>query len=331
MYYDYQPILSRNALISFLVGERGDGKTFGAKKFVLNRYIEKKEEFAYIRRYSTEFETIEHFFDDLYDAGLFLTKELKVKKSKKQNIFYVNNKPAGYGIPLSTANTLKSTAYAKVKTIIFDEFILDPLGTHHYLKNEASQFCDLIETIARTRDVRVLCLANALSVSNPYFEFFNISLDKPGIKMYKNGLIAVDYIQCNEYRKFKQQTRFGQLLAGTDYAKYAVENQWYRDNSDFIKARDPKAHFCYGLMLSNKTYGVWTTGLEWFISEAYDPSCKTIIACRFDDHGSGRILLPASKSRTLRLLANAYQQGCLYFDNQMLKNNCLPILKRALE
>lgn len=43
MFYDYQKILSYNALINILLGERGVGKTYGASKFVLKRFKNKKK------------------------------------------------------------------------------------------------------------------------------------------------------------------------------------------------------------------------------------------------------------------------------------------------
>ena len=81
----------------------------------------------------------------------------------------------GFVLPLSVANILKSTSFNKVSTIIFDEFIIDK-GCYRYLANEVEQFLDMVETIARLRDVRVLFLGNAISVTNPYFTYFNLTL-----------------------------------------------------------------------------------------------------------------------------------------------------------
>jgi recombination protein RecT len=41
-------------MINILIGERGVGKTYGATKFVINQFIKKGEQFAYIRRYKPE-------------------------------------------------------------------------------------------------------------------------------------------------------------------------------------------------------------------------------------------------------------------------------------
>ena len=47
-------MLSYNAILNFIIGERGVGKTYGAKKHVVNRFIKKGEQFVYLRRYKTE-------------------------------------------------------------------------------------------------------------------------------------------------------------------------------------------------------------------------------------------------------------------------------------
>lgn len=76
---------------------------------------------------------------------------------------------------MSIANILKSSSYEKVDTIIFDEFLIDK-GSYHYLQNEVTQLLDVIETVARLRDIRVIFLGNAISITNPYFNYFNLTL-----------------------------------------------------------------------------------------------------------------------------------------------------------
>ena len=41
-WYDLSRVLSYNALLYFVIGERGVGKSFSAKKYVINHYIKKK-------------------------------------------------------------------------------------------------------------------------------------------------------------------------------------------------------------------------------------------------------------------------------------------------
>ena len=46
LYYDYSRILTYNAFLNFLIGERGVGKTYGASKMVVKKAIQNGEEFA---------------------------------------------------------------------------------------------------------------------------------------------------------------------------------------------------------------------------------------------------------------------------------------------
>ena len=163
IFYNYTNVLSYSALFNFILGERGVGKTYGALKFVINRFIKSGEQFVYLRRYKSELKkSVPHLFDSLIQNEEFPDNNLFVRG----DTFYIDGKVAGYAIALSTSNILKSTSFSKVKTIIYDEFLIDR-GTYHYLSNEIISFLDLYETIARLREVRVLFLGNAISQANP--------------------------------------------------------------------------------------------------------------------------------------------------------------------
>ena len=144
MFYDYSKLISYNSLISFILGERGVGKTYGAIKMVISDFLKHGKQFVYLRRYSTELETsVPKFFDAIIENGEFPDHEFKIKKNKRLSTFLIDGKVAGYAVPLSTSIILKSTSFASVRTIIFDEFIIDR-GTYHYLTSECEKFLDLI-------------------------------------------------------------------------------------------------------------------------------------------------------------------------------------------
>ena len=94
MFYDFNKLLSYNALLNFVIGERGVGKSFGAKKFVISDYLKNENEFVYIRRYKTELDNAyEGFFDQLQNEGLFLDHTFKITSSKKKiDKFYIDFK-----------------------------------------------------------------------------------------------------------------------------------------------------------------------------------------------------------------------------------------------
>ena len=73
--------------------------------------------------------------------------------------------------------------------IIFDEFLLDNGGTYRYLKHEVTMMLDVIETVGRLRDIQVIFLGNSLSITNPYFAYFE--LDLPDTETGRNAYESI--------------------------------------------------------------------------------------------------------------------------------------------
>lgn len=105
MYYDYHKILSYNAFINILIGERRRSvKLIGASKMVIQKYLKKGEQFAYIRRYKPEIKkAVPNFFQALQTNNEFKEHIL----TTKGNNFYCDGQICGYAMTLSTAQDLK--------------------------------------------------------------------------------------------------------------------------------------------------------------------------------------------------------------------------------
>ena len=330
MWYDYSKALSYNAMFNFIIGERGVGKTFGAKKYVINRFLKKGEQFVYLRRYKTELKEscgdTGKFFGELQE--LFPEHNLSVSGHNIK----CDKKTMGYALALSVANILKSTSFNKVTTIIFDEFIIDK-GCYHYLQNEVEQLLDIVETIARLRDIRVFFLGNAISITNPYFTYFDLSLPyKSDIKTFKDGLILVNYIKNIEYREIKHETRFGKLIAGTKYSNYAIDNEFLRDSKTFIKKKSQNAQHYFIFKYKGETYGVWNDWKEGeiFFSKAYDPQCPIIFSVTSEDHNEQSIMLKLRSSVFFKSVIEHYRISKLFFESQTIKNNVMDLINRHL-
>lgn len=151
MYYNADDTLSRNRLFNFVVGARGAGKTYGAKKRAIKNFTEKGEQFVYLRRYDTEMpqSQMRNFFDDIMQE--FPDHEFKADRG----LFRIDKEVAGWYFPLSKAVMLKSMPFPNVTLIIFDEFIIGA-GAYRYLQNEVVTFLECYSTISRDRDVPVL-------------------------------------------------------------------------------------------------------------------------------------------------------------------------------
>lgn len=322
-------VLSYNSLFNYIIGERGVGKTFNSLEFCIKRFIKTGEQFIYLRRYKSELKkSVPHLFDALVTENKFPNNNIYTKGDS----LYCDNKIMGYAIPLSTSNILKSTSFDKVKTIVFDEFIIDK-GTYRYLPNEIECFLDLYETIARLRDVRVLFLGNAISSTNPYFAYFNLHLPyNSTFATFRDGLILVHYIKNEEYRKVKKASKFGQLIQDTQYSKYAIDNEFLRDSKYFIKHKSTNSKFFFVLNISGNRFGVWRdTNLdEIYVSQDIDPNCPISIAFLNDDHTDNTILVKSRTNPWFKSMIVHYRLGLLCFESQRIKNIVMEYLSRCL-
>lgn len=333
VYYNFDKLFSYNFLLAFVIGERGVGKSFNAKVAVLKKFLKTGEQFIYLRRYKTELDSaLATFWEDLQSNGYFTGLELKVKRKKMLTEFYCNGKVCGYALPLSTSNILKSTAFPLVKTIIFDEFMLDNGGTYRYLKNEVTMLLDVIETAGRLRDIQVIFLGNALSVTNPYFAYFNLSLPyNSEFKTFKDGLIVVNYIKNEAYREAKKNSKFGKLIDGTDYGRYAIENKMLRDNAHFLEKKPPDAKFYGVLIINGVPMGIWDSKSGYiYMSEDYDPNTTHKFVFDYNDHTEQTIYSDARHNMYLALCVRAYKYGMLRFENQKVKNNAVSLFNKCI-
>ena len=132
-FYDYHRILSYNCPVNCLFGERGVGKSYGAKKYVIEQYNKKGAQFLYLRRYDNEIKEIfektknqKDFFDDIKET--FPEHKLKAATRK----FYINGEIFGFAKRMTEAQDLKSSVYQNVKTIIIDEYPIENTRHRHY-------------------------------------------------------------------------------------------------------------------------------------------------------------------------------------------------------
>lgn len=337
IFYDFQKVLSYNALLNIIIGERGVGKTYGMKKFCVKRFLKQHKQFAYIRRYESDLDSSvgssqnNKFFEQIQNE--FPDSKFNIKKSKKVRSLIINNEVCGYALPLSSADSLKSSTYENVDIIIYDEFMLKPGSTQRYLKNEPEIILDLIETIGRLRDIRIFCLGNAISSTNPLMSYFNLSLPyNSEIKLYKDGLILVNYIKNEKYREVKKHTRFGKLIENTPYGKYAIDNEMMCDNKCFIKKKNKQSKFYFIFVLNGKYYGVWNdyqNGLM-FISKDYDPNCPIMYCLNSEDHNENTMYINPRRSLYFKSIINNYKIARLCFESQEIKNLVMEELYKYL-
>lgn len=336
-YYDFAKLLSFNAVYNFLCGGRGLGKTYGAKKKAISDAIKKGHQFVYVRRYKNELSAAKSsFFADLQAKGEFPNFDFRVQASYAQYapIGTRDEKKRtwttiGYFVALSTAASQKSVAYPLVRTIIFDEFIIEK-SVISYLPNEVIAFNEFYSTVDRYEDrVRVFFLANSVSIMNPYFINYEIwPDDEREIYTKDGGFVCVHFPKAEDFASEVMQTRFGRFIAGSEYADYAVGNAFADNHDAMLKSKDPDARPLFALETKNGTFSVWLnmfTG-EYHIQEKVPNNLpvKTMVASKMDSH---KTFLTFS-DRPLASMRTGFRHGRVAFDKQATRNTFAEIFNR---
>lgn len=193
--------------------------------------------------------------------------------------------------------------------------------------------CGLIETVSRLDDMRFFLLANSVTINNPYFVYFKLDLPyNTDIKLYKDGLLLLQYM-CNEdYRTLKKQTKFGRLISGTNYERYAVFNKFTTIDESFIEKKSSSSKFAFTLLYKNNYLGVW---LDWstnkfYISNDYFQD-GFLYSCTLEDQRPNTIFVKmAKRSYSFRLLLEAFQNSLVYYENKKIKELSLDIFRLLL-
>lgn len=189
-WYDYTEIDKKKAQYNLIVGERSNGKTYGAIKKAFTNYIENGKHTVMIRRFDEQLTPKN--IGDMWTSFIQNGEVEKISDGEYNSIIYYRRKwycayyddneneytkkdktPFMHALSLNTMeNTKSGFSDPDVTMIIFDEF----LTREYYLKNEFILFQNLLSTVIRSRDdVKIYMLANTVNFSAPYFREMGIS------------------------------------------------------------------------------------------------------------------------------------------------------------
>lgn len=319
-YYSYDRVLSYGAAINMIMGARGLGKTYGAKKFALKNAVNKHEKFIYLRRYNTELKQISTFFDDIQHEFPGYEFNLQGRTAVCRVIGDKKWREIGYFLALSTAGNVKSVPFPDVTSILFDEFIIET-GMSRYLPDEVTKFLDFYSTVDRYQDnTRVLMMSNSVSIMNPYFAQWQIMPGDHEIQRFGEGFICAHFVDSEQFAKEIANTRFGKFILKHDsrYAEYAVNNE-FRDNDDRLVCRKSgEARYKYTIRCDAGSFSVWEAIHAVFIQRRR-PRADEILYTITDDVREDEIGL-VTGDYMVRWLRAQYRRGRCFFDSAASRN-----------
>ena len=135
-----------------------------------------------------------------------------------------------------------------------------------------------------------------------------------------------------KYREIKKSTRFGQLIDGTEYGNYAIDNEFLRDSKAFISKKSKESKFYFTIIINNRKYGIWVDyqNANMSVSDDYDPLCPVIFSFNTDDHNEKTLLIRTRTSPFFKSVIEHYRLARLFFENQKLKNEVMTIISKFL-
>ena len=329
-YYGLHDLMTRGAAWNFIIGARGLGKTFAAKRYGIKEAIKNGHEFIYLRRTDVEQKKKETFFKDIQDA--FPDYDFRINGDKGEYHHHSWDekqwRTCCYFIALSQAGGLKSVAYPNVHLIIFDEIFPDNV---RFLSNEVNSFSEFYNTVDRWTDrVRVLFLSNAVQKANPYFAKYHLDITEQEnkqqqFKSYCGGFICLELADYGGFSAKVAKSKFGQFLEqyDPDYADYAIRNK-FRDDSNTLVCDIPDiAEYSY--TLDTELYGsfgvfvsVSKRSLDYYISRRVKKDHHRHYTLDYNKVSEEITYIKKSDDIT-RKMVNAYRIGRMFFDTSQVK------------
>lgn len=334
-YYNYSRLLGYNGTYNVLIGNRGKGKTFGAKKKSIKDGILKGDQTILLRRYKEELATAKTtFFDDIKKE--FPGYDFRIQGSVGQWSHAIDR---GFKnrewftiiifVALSQSQNYKGSSFPNVKTIIFDEFIIEK-GSTSYMPDEVKRFNGFYSTVDRWMDkTRVFFLANSVSIMNPYFiEWGIVPEENDEFIIRKKGFLVCHIANNEDFNNEVKLTKFGQFIMDTEFGDYAIENKFSDNHNQMLDIKDSKARYLFTLECKTGYFSVWYSFINnyYWIQEKLpkNEEIYTLLSNRMDNN---KTLLSFS-DKPLANLRAAYRKGDMSFDNQVTRNTFMEIFKR---
>ena len=251
-YFSFLPVLSLGAVFNFVNTNRNFGKTWSIQRAAWKRAKRKGKKTLLIRRFKKEVkEVVRKMYksSDLIkwigDLEPYAKKTDTGNFKREGNTFYIRRgKRWDWFLQvaaLSDRDALRSADDVDCDRIFFDEYTTTPAKYKAYRGDEVTDFIDLFISAKREHKVTCFFFGNRENINNPYFDYFGIAPKQggyEGVQRYRNGSIAVMYVNNKQKERTQYDKKVRDMLTGTAYGNYLYESE-YKVQGTFKRAKTP--------------------------------------------------------------------------------------------
>ena len=336
-FYNPTKLLSTHKPYLFSIGVRSAGKSTGFCIHLLKEYMKSGKQFIYMRRTKDELEANAHkafnnaiwIYNDYYKGKKGYPKIESFEF--KNNVYYINEKIAGFAIPLSLQSKYKSIDFSNVWYVLYDEFLISESGGT-YLGGRENMFkeCEAIMSLFITVDRRIgeafrneltmICIGNNETYQSPVF--MRMGIDKFLTKETrflnpKNEGWAVE--QTFSVKALSEAKKSNAYLLSSDYTKsYAFEGGIFDEK--FIGCPDGRLYPLFNIAYSGYTYGVYNTeNYDIYISTKECRDCPTLAATGKDHSPDYELIKQWHSNFYMTKLRDSIVKGKIWYENARCK------------
>lgn len=278
-----------DAFIYIEIGGRNRGKTYSALQYEKSQ----GERFVFVKRTNTDVSMMcagaKRYHDKVKEGDsqieFNISPFVPLNRDKGYNVYPVTipkvegvagfwdcdtegnpyGLPVGYIVSLNAVEKVKGFDMSDTEQIIFDEFI--PKKYERVSHSEGDQILELYKTVSRDREhrgrkpLKLILLANAVSISNPVLEAFNLvdtiadmCINEQEYLYLEKRRILIHLIEDSpEFYEKEAQSAIYIAMEGTAWCEMALNNNFsYDDMTNIDKKVKIKGFKCIGAFYYNK-------------------------------------------------------------------------------
>lgn len=252
----------------FIYGPRGDGKTTSGARYLINEWKRTGKRFLVVWQTQDEAkEKKKNFFEvfpkvKVIGMDVFWEEhEEKVLKDGSIKRKLISQKRIGRIDALNNSSKIRGGTYTNFSTIYWDEFMDEK---KKYISGLTDSWFSICETIGRTYShMKFLAVSNEVDPDCPIFNALKMTnideIEPDHYKLISHRKMVLIRLKTSEtLRKLKAKSSVGYMTKGTDYAKYAYDNEWKNNKSSQVVG-DVKGFQkpTFNVALMNQKYGVY--------------------------------------------------------------------------